>query len=130
MKDFLKSPYSIYLVLPLQLCTFDKTIFKKNVFVSYLRMRNVLNYRISLLSAPQGLMRGYAAEKQSAEEHVRVLEQTELSLAHRLELAQSRLSELDEHRAELQLREGELERLKQALEGSVGESQQGGSKMD
>jgi len=80
-----------------------------------------------LLIGELGLARGYASEKQSADEQISALEEKKESLIVRLDRAEERLRELEEGRNDLLHREDDLTRQRQAIQMSMGDREQGES---
>ena len=72
-----------------------------------------------------GIARGYASEKQSADEQISALEDKKESLILRLDQAEERLRELEEGRNDLLHREDELVRQRLALETCTDNREQG-----
>ena len=72
-----------------------------------------------------GLVEGYASEKKTLDESVRSLEDGRELLVVELEHAKARLQELEESHQDMEAREEELQRQRQALEESIGSEEQG-----
>ena len=72
-----------------------------------------------------GVIRGYHDEKQAADDCIRMLEDKKEVLATELEKTRLRMQSLEECHSELVQREQDLEKQRQTLESSVGDSEQG-----
>lgn len=72
-----------------------------------------------------GLVQGYQTEKQETDSTIQRLEEKQVALVTELESARLRLGVLEEANSNIEAREEEVRRQKEAIEKSIGSEQQG-----